>query len=93
MFNAKKELETLRRKYDQLQKDCEGYRTTAEIMHERLYKIEHGERCEGVYCESCKNAIPGGVVEYLTSDDRRITIGDKTICSLSVPCPCFEREE
>lgn len=93
MFNAKKNLEELRRKYDRLQERCKEYQEEAEELREHLRKIEHGERCEGVYCESCKNAIPGGAVELVTANDRHIFMGDKTICSLSVPCPDFERKE
>ena len=93
MFNAKKRLETIIRKYEKLQEECKKYQAENETLRERIYKIEHGEQCEGVYCESCKNAIPGDAVEYLTSKGDCITIGKKTLCSLSVHCPDFRRKE
>lgn len=93
VFDAKEKLEVLRRKYDQLQDKCKGYQAENETLRERIYKIEHGERCEGIYCESCKNAIPGDAVEYLTSKGNYISAGKKTICSLSVHCPDFQRKE
>ena len=61
-------------------------------LHECLKKIKKGERCEGVFCESCKHAIKGEVVKFPTTNNRVITIGNKMICALSVPCPDFNRK-
>lgn len=93
MFNAQKRLETIIRKYEQLQEKCKEYQAENESMRERIYKIEHGELCEGVYCNSCKNGIPGDVIELLTAKNKQITIGNETTCALSVPCPGFHRKE
>ena len=93
MFKAKKELEALQRKYDRLQEKCKVHQEEAELLREHLYKIEHGERCNGVYCESCKNSISGDGVEWTTANGTILQIGEKFICALSVPCPDFERKE
>lgn len=94
MFNTKKNLETLRRKYERLQEKCKEYQAENEALQERLDKISKGERCIGEYCESCKHAIGGTRFEYTTVSGHVVTIGGcETLCALSAPCPDFEREE
>lgn len=98
MFRTKKELK----------KELEAWRDNAELnarslkiseleraeLMARLKKIENGERCEGAYCGSCKNAIEGDYIELLTEKNKTITVGSrKPICALSLPCKDFQRKE
>lgn len=94
MFNAKKELETLRRKYAQLQEKYEECQAENEALQERLCRVSNGEWCEGEYCASCKNAVQGTLYEWRTASGNTIYLGgNKTLCALSIPCPGYEREE
>lgn len=94
MFNTKKNLEELRRKYDRLQEKCKEYQAKNEALRERLDKINKGERCMGEYCKSCKQMISGTTFEYTTSNGVTVTLGGgQDVCALSVPCPGFERED
>lgn len=90
----KKELEAWKDKAELNARSLEiSERNRAELMA-RLEKIENGERCEGAYCGSCKNAIEGDYIELLTQKNQIITVGDKRIiCALSVPCKDFKRKE
>lgn len=97
MFRTKKELKKeLEDWKDRAEWNARAFeissRENAELK-ERLEKIENGERCEGTYCGSCKNAIEGDYIELLTQKNQIITVGDKRIiCALSVPCKDFKRK-
>lgn len=89
MFNTKKNLEELRRKYERLQEQCKAYQATAEELRERIYKIEHGECYEGEHCEACKHANVVRTQETSLYSGTYTTC--RTHCLLNVPCAKFER--